>query len=94
MSEEIRWRSMATAPRDGATILVTVNASEQGPALVDAAFWSAGDEHGPEGWRSAEPGMNVAYADTEVRCWLPQAEDAARPAAWAGADEELDGSGI
>lgn len=94
MTVEMRWRSMATAPKDGRRILVTVDASEQGPAFVDEAFWAPADAHEPEGWRSAESGMNVGYADTEVRSWLPVAERAQRPAPWLGPDEELDGSGI
>lgn len=98
MSEEIRWRNMATAPKDGTRILVTVAASEQGPATVDMAFWAAGDEHDPEGWRAVDsnPGAVIGYADPEIKAWmpLPGTEDS-RPAAWEGVDEqELDGSGI
>ncbi len=94
MSEEFRWRSMVTAPKDGTNVLVTIAASEQGPALVDVAYWGPADDHDPEGWRSAEPGVAVAYADPEVLCWLPVAEDTARPAAWSGDEEGLDGGGI
>ena len=40
MDETDHWRNMASAPRDGSRILVTVRSSEQGPAEVDMAYWS------------------------------------------------------
>lgn len=98
MTDQDRWRSMTTAPKDGTRILVTVAPSEQGPAAVDVAYWAGGDEHDVEGWRAADshPGAVITYADPEIKCWmpLPGAEDG-RPSAWEGSDEhELDGSGI
>lgn len=100
MSEEVRWRSMVTAPKDGSRILVTVRSVEQGPADVDVAYWALADQYGMEGWRSADshPGAIVGYADPELKCWmpLPGAEaDPEMPGPWEGTDEqELDGSGI
>ena len=44
MDETEQWRNMASAPRDGSRILVTVRSSEQGPAEVDMAYWSRADQ--------------------------------------------------
>jgi len=49
MDEPDRWRQMASAPKDGSRILVTIRPSEQGPAEVDLAYWSSGDRFGSEG---------------------------------------------
>lgn len=54
MSEPDRWRHMASAPKDGSRVLVTVYSSEQGPAEVDVAYWSHGDRFGMEGWRASD----------------------------------------
>lgn len=99
MDEPGGWRHMKTAPMDGSRILVTVAASEQGPAEVDVAYWARGDQFGIEGWRSADshPGQIFSYADPELRCWmpLPGANAEPMPAPWAGDDDqELYGSGI
>lgn len=99
MSEEIRWRHMASAPKDGSRILVTVRPVEQGPADVDVAYWARADQYGMEGWRAVDshPGLIVGYAEPELKCWmpLPGAGGGELPAPWEGKDEqELDGSGI
>lgn len=99
---ETLWRHMSGAPRDGSRILVTVRSSEQGPAEVDVAYWARADQFGIEGWRAADshPGQIIAYADPELKCWMPlpsagQDDGADLPAPWAGEDaEELFGSGI
>ncbi|HWU60551.1 MAG TPA: hypothetical protein VN112_00870 [Ensifer sp.] len=95
------WRHMKSAPKDGRRILVTIRPSEQGPAEVDVVFWSPGDRHGIEGWRSSDsvPGMVVEYADTELKCWMPMPsanlDRNLAPSPWEGDDmDELDGSGI
>lgn len=101
MDESNPWRHMKSAPKDGSRVLVTVRSSEQGPAEVDVAYWARADQFGMEGWRAADshPGQIVAYADTELKCWMPlpaagsgQASDIPEP--WQGEDEELFGSGI
>jgi hypothetical protein len=99
MAEADGWRHMKSAPKDGTRILVTVKASEQGPAEVDVAYWARADQFGIEGWRSADshPGQIVSYADPEMRCWMPMpaAGRSQTPEPWAGeSDEELFGSGI
>ncbi|QRM53265.1 hypothetical protein [Sinorhizobium sp. BG8] len=99
MDEPDRWRHMASAPKDGSRILVTIRPSEQGPAEVDLAYWSNGDRFGAEGWRASDssPGRIIAYAEPELRCWMPMPSvgRAFTPAPWEGEDaEELDGSGI
>ncbi len=83
---------------------MTVRSSEQGPAEVDVAYWSRTDQFGIEGWRAADsyPGHVVAYADPELKCWMPlpkanagEAAVAELPAPWEGENaEELHGSGI
>lgn len=101
MDETNPWRHMRGAPRDGSRVLVTIRASEQGAAEVDVAYWARADQFGMEGWRAADshPGNVVAYADPELKCWMPlpsasAAGPADTPAPWQGEDEELFGSGI
>ena len=96
-----RWRQIASAPRDGSRILVTVRPSEQGPAEVDVAYWSHGDRFGPEGWRASDsaPGCIIEYAEPELKCWMPMPsanlDRMTLPSPWEGEDmQELDGSGI
>lgn len=101
MADPDRWRHMASAPKDGTRILVTVRSSEQGPAEVDLAYWSNGDQFGAEGWRASDssPGRIIAYAEPELKCWMPMPSAsfsrASAPSPW---DEEetlqVDGSGI
>lgn len=101
MPEANGWRHMSSAPRDGSRVLVTVRPTEQGPAEVDVAYWARADQYGIEGWRSADshPGQIFAYADPELKCWMPMpqagAAQAAMPSPWEGENaEELYGSGI
>lgn len=99
MEEPERWRPMRSAPKDGSRVLVTVRAAEQGEAEVDVAYWTRGDTGGPEGWRAADshPGCVIAYADTELKCWMPlpgAATPPRMPAPFAGEEIEVDGSGI
>jgi hypothetical protein len=101
MDEPDRWRHMLSAPKDGSRILVTIRPSEQGPAEVDLAYWSNGDQFGGEGWRSSDssPGRIIEYAEPELKCWMPlPLANLARtsfPSPWEGEDApELDGSGI
>ncbi|HEV7307717.1 hypothetical protein [Ensifer sp.] len=101
MAEADPWRHMASAPKNGNRILVTIRPSEQGVAEVDLAYWSKGDQFGAEGWRASDssPGRIVQYADTELKCWMPMPSAnlgrSSMPPPWEGDDEEqLDGSGI
>lgn len=101
MVEPERWRHMASAPKDGSRILVTVRSSEQGPAEVDLAYWSNGDQYGAEVWRASDssPGRIIEYAEPELKCWMPMPSAdfsrASAPQPWEGEDsEQLDGSGI
>ena len=101
MDEPDRWRHMASAPKDGSRILVTVRPSEQGPAEVDLAYWSRADQFGSEGWRSSDssPGRVIEYPEPELKCWMPlptaNLSRASMPAPWDGEDaQQLDGSGI
>lgn len=103
MDEPERWRHMSSAPKDGSRVLVTMRQSEQGPAEVDLAYWSRGDQFGDEGWRASDssPGRIVEYSESELKCWMPLPTASpgnstpAMPEPWLGEDEqELDGSGI
>lgn len=101
MEDPDRWRIMASAPKDGSRILVTIRASEQGPAEVDLAYWSNGDQYGGEGWRASDssPGQIIQYADPELKCWMPMPSAnlsrSLMPLPWKGKDnQQLDGSGI
>jgi hypothetical protein len=97
MDQPDSWRHMSSAPKDGRRILVTTRPVEQGPAEVDVAYWARADQYGIEGWRAADshPGLVVAYAEPELKCWMPLPEaNLGMPAPWEGEDEQLDGSGI
>jgi hypothetical protein len=101
MDEPHGWRQMTTAPKDGSRILVTIRPSEQGPAEVDLAYWSNGDQFGAEGWRASDssPGRLVEYAEPELKCWMPMPSAnsgiTSMPSPWEGDDaQQLDGSGI
>ncbi|EJL58447.1 hypothetical protein PMI09_00157 [Rhizobium sp. CF122] len=101
MDEPDRWRHMASAPKDGSRILVTIYPSEQGPAAVDLAYWSNGDQFGAEGWRASDssPGRIIGYAEPELKCWMPMPSAnlnrTSMPSPWEGDDAlQLDGSGI
>jgi holo-[acyl-carrier protein] synthase len=101
MDDLDRWRDMASAPRDGSRILVTIRQSEQGPAEVDLAYWSNGDQFGAEGWRASDssPGHIIEYAEPELKCWMPMPSAnlnrTSMPSPWEGDDDqELYGSGI
>ena len=102
MDEAERWRRMASAPRDGTRILVTVRPVEQGPAEVDVAYWARSDQFGIEGWRAADssPGLVIGYAEPELKCWMPlpkanlSADSMSMPTPWDDETEQLDGSGI
>ena len=100
MDEAESWKPMASAPRDGTRILVTVRSVEQGPADVDLAYWAPADAHGIEGWRAADsrPGCVIAYADPELKGWMPLPDavpgEAAPPLPPPYEGDEIDGSGI
>lgn len=101
MEKPHRWRHMASAPKNGDRILVTIRSSEQGPSQVDLAYWSKGDQHGSEGWRASDssPGRIIEYSEPELKCWMPMPsaniDGLSMPAPWEGDDaRELDGSGI
>lgn len=89
------------ARRKTGRILVTVRPSEQGPAEVDLAYWSNGDQFGAEGWRASDssPGCVIEYAEPELKCWMPMPSAnrsrASMPSPWEGDDaQQFDGSGI
>ncbi|MBO0131778.1 MULTISPECIES: hypothetical protein [Agrobacterium] len=101
MDDAQQWRQMASAPKNGNRILVTIRSSEQGPAQVDLAYWAKSDRFGAEGWRASDslPGRIIEYAEPELKCWMPvpsaNADGLAMPSPWKGEDDrELDGSGI
>jgi len=86
-----RARPLAPHEKNGSRILVPIRPSEQGPAEVDLAYWSNGDQFGPEGWRAADssPGRIIVYAEPELKCWMPMpsANRTSMPSPWEGDDE-------
>ncbi|WCK79820.1 hypothetical protein [Agrobacterium fabrum] len=101
MDQPNLWRHMASAPKDGTRILVTIRSSEQGPAQVDLVYWSNGNRLGSEGWRASDssPGRIIEYAEPELKCWMPipsaNVDGLSTPSPWQGDDDrELYGSGI
>ncbi|MBN9022095.1 MAG: hypothetical protein J0H08_08385 [Rhizobiales bacterium] len=92
------WRAMRTAPRDGTRILVTVRATEQGPAEVDVVKWAKGAGEG--GWLAtdSDPEARIVYGNGELAAWMPLpaavTERGARPPPAPYEGEEMDGSAI
>ncbi|MDQ3559975.1 MAG: hypothetical protein M3453_12500 [Pseudomonadota bacterium] len=101
-----RWQDMASAPRDGARVLVEVRASEQGPAEVDVARWAKPDRSAEACWIAADsdPGCVIAYAEAELLGWMPlpaplpklrpTSHASSRPEPARADSEEIGGSGI
>jgi len=68
-----KWAPMATAPRDGTLVLVSVRASEQGPAELDAVRWAQSARSGDEGWvaNDSDPFARFVYSEAELTGWSP-----------------------
>jgi hypothetical protein len=98
-----KWEPMATAPRDGTLVLVSVRASEQGPAELDAVRWAQSARSGEEGWvaNDSDPFARFVYSEVELTGWSPLPTQvpelrSSRPAD-AKSDpgpDEIDGAGI
>ncbi|MEF2551243.1 hypothetical protein VQ042_07675 [Aurantimonas sp. A2-1-M11] len=67
------WQPMREALRDGSRILVTVRATEQGPAEVDVVRWAAPRGAFEPQWiaTDSDPGCPVTYANDELLAWMP-----------------------
>ncbi|WP_421726347.1 hypothetical protein [Bauldia sp.] len=67
------WQPMATAPRDGSRILVTIRASEQGPAEVDVVRWARAAHAVEPGWVATDSDAiaPVTYTAGELASWMP-----------------------
>jgi len=101
-----QWLQMASAPTDGSKVLVSVRASEQGPAEIDVARWAKPDPASEECWIAADSNPNcvIIYADAELIGWMPlpatlpqlrSARNGAERLKSAGAaNKEMAGSGI
>ena len=98
------WRRMASAPKDGSRILVSIRSTEQGPAEVDVVRWSKTKRAADACWISTDSSAEcaIAYEAWEVAYWMPLPSGIAPvrtpglvsqlpPAPKA---DELDGSGI
>ncbi|MEQ9836946.1 MAG: hypothetical protein RLN64_09980 [Roseitalea porphyridii] len=98
------WQPMKTAPQDGSRILVTVRASEQGPAEVDVVRWTTARDQAEPAWLATDSDADapVTYAEGELASWmpLPSALSRSRMPTIAKADlpppdpGEIDGSSI
>jgi hypothetical protein len=99
------WRRMATAPKDGSRILVSIRSTEQGPAEVDVVRWSKPKRDPDACWMSTDSSADcsIVYEAWELAFWMPLPTGmppvrtpglAAQLPPAPKADEELDGSGI
>ncbi|MCB1496102.1 MAG: hypothetical protein KDJ86_09980 [Bauldia sp.] len=72
-SDIFEWQPMKTAPRDGSRILVTVRASEQGPAEVDVVKWTRLHGAVEPGWTATDSDAEapVMYGQGELASWMP-----------------------
>ena len=103
MDDTYRWQNMASAPRDGSLILVTMRPSEQRPAEVDVSYWARADAFGIKSWciEDSYPSCIIGYADPELKFWMPlptanlSKNSPEIPTPWERKDDEqLGGSGI
>ncbi len=94
------WQPMASAPKDGTKILVTLRPSEQGAAEVDTARWVREGRSGDGQWVAADSDSDavVVYAEAELTSWMPLPSPLPRRRASPGGkrreSEEGGGSGI
>jgi hypothetical protein len=98
------WRSMESAPRDGARVLVAIRPTEQGPAEVDVVRWGSPNPGVDACWIAidSDPEALVTYAEAELTWWmpmpmpLPRAPGSGRPVPPTPPPEpdEMEGSGI
>lgn len=67
------WQPMASAPRDGTRILVTVRATEQGPAEVDVVRWATPSHAAEPEWiaTDSDADAQIIYATGELASWMP-----------------------
>src|SRR5688500_14980842 len=68
-----QWQPMASAPKDGSKILLTLRSSEQGPAEVDTARWVKQGRSGEGQWIAADSDSDavIVYAEAELLSWMP-----------------------
>lgn len=77
------WQPMRSAQRDGNRILVTLRASEQGPAEVDTVRWTVPRNGSEKCWvaTDSDPQCPVTYEDDELLAWMPMpTPQSSRPA--------------
>ena len=67
------WRPIATAPRDGARLLVVIRASEQGAGEVDVVKWGLPKHSSDDCWIAVDSDAECqfVYTDTELVYWMP-----------------------
>ena len=67
------WQPMKTAPQDGSRILVTVRATEQGPAEVDVVRWTTARDQAEPAWLATDSDADapVIYSGGELASWMP-----------------------
>lgn len=67
------WRPIATAPRDGARLLVVIRASEQGAGEVDVVKWGRSKHSSDDCWIAVDldAECQFVYTDTELVYWMP-----------------------
>lgn len=72
-SDPTEWKPMATAPRNGTRILVTIRASEQGPAEVDVVRWGTASHAVEPAWIATDSDAEapIIYAGGELASWMP-----------------------
>ena len=72
-SEEMQWRSMASAPKDGSRVIAVIRGSEQGAADVDIIRWAQTRNSADACWISSDSTHDCAivYEDWEVVNWMP-----------------------
>ena len=69
----MRWRPIASAPRDGSRIIAVIRGGEQGGADIDVVRWALTRGNADPCWVSSDSTFNctVAYGDGELTHWMP-----------------------
>ena len=73
MQDEMKWRSMKSAPKDGSRIIVVIRGGEQGGADLDVVRWARPRKAVDDCWVSTDSSHDcpIAYENWEVMNWMP-----------------------
>ena len=71
--DDMWWRAMGNAPKDGSRIIAVIRGGEQGNADIDVVRWSRTRGVADACWVSSDSTFDCAivYGDGELTHWMP-----------------------